>query len=316
MRRTTPRYLAGFRPSRILAVLIIYAAVAAIVAPIWAVWGGKIVSQVPDIAREVPRHVTRFVSQVRASEQWHEQFTFERQTRLVVSAMTRRVSQQIQAEVAEVGAEVVRARLVVPWLAGVPIIALLLVAQWPAFHQSAARAFPTPHLKWRTDQFLRQVNMVLAAYTRAQATSALIVGVTCGLGFALMKLPNAAMFGIVAGLLEVIPIAGPLAVAISATAVVTSPSQVLAVLTFLGSLRILQDYVVYPRLIRHAIHLHPIAVVLAIWLGAMLGGVVGVCLAVPTVGVLQVAYRHYREYRAIERLVREHEALTRTSGSA
>ena len=38
----------------------------------------------------------------------------------------------------------------------------------------------------------------------------------------------------------------------------------------------------------------------------MLGGVVGVCLAVPTVGVLQVAWRHYREYRTIERLVREH----------
>ena len=53
---------------------------------------------------------------------------------LLVSAMTQRVSQQIQAEVAEVGAEVVRARLVVPWLAGVPVIALLLVAQWPAFH--------------------------------------------------------------------------------------------------------------------------------------------------------------------------------------
>ena len=60
--------------------------------------------------------------------------------------------------------------------------------------------------------------MVLAAYTRAQATSALIVGIICGVGFALMKLPNAAMFGIVAGLLEMIPIAGPLAVAISATA--------------------------------------------------------------------------------------------------
>ena len=89
------------------------------------------------------------------------------------------------------------------------LIALLLVAQWPDFHRSAARAVPTPHLKWRTDQFLRQVNMVLAAYTRAQALSALIVGTICGIGFALMKLPNAAMFGIVAGLLETIPIAGP-----------------------------------------------------------------------------------------------------------
>ena len=113
------------------------------------------------------------------------------------------------------------------------------------------------------------------------------------------------MFGIVAGLLETIPIAGPLAVAISATSV-ASPRQVLLVLAFLGSLRVLQDYVVYPRLIRRAMHLHPVGVVLAIWFGALVGGVVGVCLAVPTVGVLQMAWRHYRDYRAIERLVRQH----------
>lgn len=219
--------------------------------------------------------------------------------------MSHRASLRIQEEVRVVGAEVVRARMVLPWLAGVPILTLLLVAQWPAFHRSAARALPTPHLKWRTDQLLRQVNLVLAAYTRAQALSALIVGVVCGVGFALMKLPNAAMFGIVAGLLETIPIAGPLAVAITATSV-ASPSQVILVLAFLGTLRMVQDYVIYPRLIRQALHLHPLAVVLAIWIGAMLGGVVGVCLAVPTVGVLQVAWRHYREYREIERLVREH----------
>lgn len=305
MRRVAPSWFGGWRPSRILSVLLIYAAVGIILTPIWSVWGGKITATVPDVARDVPRHVARFASQVRASERWHERFAVERETRRVLRDMSHRVSLRIQDEVKTVGAEVIRARTVLPWLAGVPVIALLLVAQWPAFHRSAARVLPTPHLKWRTDQLLRQVNMVLAAYTRAQALSALIVGVVCGVGFALMKLPNAAMFGIVAGLLETVPIAGPLAVAISATSV-ASPSQVILVLAFLGTLRMVQDYVIYPRLIRQALHLHPLAVVLAIWFGAMLGGVVGVCLAVPTVGVLQVAWRHYREYREIERLVRDH----------
>jgi predicted PurR-regulated permease PerM len=41
-------------------------------------------------------------------------------------------------------------------------------------------------------------------------------------------------------------------------------------------------------------------VVLALWAGAALGGVVGVCLAIPVVGALQVTWRHYREYRDIE----------------
>lgn len=304
IRRTAAARFDGRRPSRLLSVLIVYAGVVVILTPIWAVWGQKIVSQVPDVAREVPRQVSRFASQVRASERWHERFTLEQQTRRIIRSATRRVSVGLQEEVREVGAEVVRARLVVPWLAGVPLIALVLVSQWPVFQRSAARVFPTPHLKWRTDQLLGSVNTVLAAYTRAQALSALIVGVLCGLGFALIKVPNAAMLGIVAGLLETVPIAGPLAVAITATSF-SSSTQVVLVLAFLGVLRVVQDYVIYPRLIREALHLHPVAVVFAIWFGALVGGVLGVCLAVPTVGILKVTLRHIREYRTIERVVRE-----------
>jgi predicted PurR-regulated permease PerM len=92
-------------------------------------------------------------------------------------------------------------------------------------------------------------------------------------------------------------------VAVAATAM--APERALPVLAFLGALRLVQDYAIYPRLISKAMHLHPLAVVFALWLGAALGGLVGVCLAVPVVGVLQVAYRHWREYRDIEDLVDE-----------
>ena len=71
----------GWKPARPLAVVFIYVCVSLILLPIWTIWGDRIVSQVPDIAREVPRHVARFATQVRASEAWHEQFTFEQETR-------------------------------------------------------------------------------------------------------------------------------------------------------------------------------------------------------------------------------------------
>ena len=56
-------------------------------------------------------------------------------------------------------------------------------------------------------------------------------------------------------------------------------------------------------LISRALHLHPLAIVVALWAGAALGGLVGVCLAVPLVGIMQVTHRHWREYREIEALV-------------
>jgi predicted PurR-regulated permease PerM len=292
----------GRRPSRLAGATLLYLCVAIVALPAWFMWGRAVTSQVPDVAREVPRHVGRFVQQVRASERWHERFRVEARTRRVLRALSRGVSRRIEDEVREVGAEVVRGRRIVPWLVAVPVLAFVLVTRWTAFHRSAARGLPTPHLQWRTDQFLRHVNTVLAAYTRAQALSALFVGTVCGIGFALLQLPNAAVLGLVAGMLECIPIAGPLAVAISATAV-AAPRQVVLVLAFLGAVRVVQDYVVLPRLVRRAMHLHPIAVVAAIWAGAAIGGIIGVCLAVPTVGILQVARRHWREYREIERLL-------------
>ena len=102
------------------------------------------------------------------------------------------------------------------------------------------------------------------------------------------------------------PLAGPIVAAVVATA--AAPDRVVGVLLFLLALRVLQDYVVYPRLIKRTLHLHPLAVVLAIWAGAAMGGVVGVCLAVPIVGLIKAAHRHWREYRDIEMLVAEKSA--------
>jgi predicted PurR-regulated permease PerM len=92
-------------------------------------------------------------------------------------------------------------------------------------------------------------------------------------------------------------------VAVAVVATAMAPDRAVPVLVFLAAVRVLQDYVVYPRLISRALHLSPVAVVVALWAGAAIGGVVGVCLAVPLVGVMQVTHRHWREYREIESLI-------------
>ena len=72
------------------------------------------------------------------------------------------------------------------------------------------------------------------------------------------------------------------------------------VLLFLGVLRIVQDYVVYPRLIGQGIHLHPLAVIFAILAGEKLAGVAGIFLAIPVVAILTVSYKHWMEHRGSE----------------
>jgi predicted PurR-regulated permease PerM len=55
---------------------------------------------------------------------------------------------------------------------------------------------------------------------------------------------------------------------------------------------------VYPRLIRHGGHLHPLAVIVAVLAGLELGGVAGIFLAIPAVAIVSVVYRHWLDWRA------------------
>jgi predicted PurR-regulated permease PerM len=190
----------------------------------------------------------------------------------------------------------------VSWLAVAPILAFLLLESAPSFQRSALRVLPRGHLQWRAEEYLRDVNSALAGYVRAQAAAGVIVGMACVCGFALLRVPSAVSMGVAAGVLELVPAIGPLAALLMASA--QAGGHGLAVVLFLAALRVVQDYVIYPRLIRHGMHLSTPAVILTIWLGAVLGGAAGVILAIPVAGFLSVSLRHWREYRAIERLVR------------
>jgi len=96
---------------------------------------------------------------------------------------------------------------------------------------------------------------------------------------------------------------GPLTALLIASA--QSGDRLVAVLVFLIALRVIQDYFIYPRLVRHGMHLKTPAVILTIWIGAALAGAAGVILAIPVAGFLSVSWRHWREFQEIERLVNE-----------
>jgi len=219
--------------------------------------------------------------------------------------LTRRVERiinYVEREVRTTLNELIAAARYAGWLAITPILAFLLLTAAPGFQRSTLRVLPRGHLQWRAEEYLRDVNSALAGYVRAQAAAAVIVGIVCVAGFALIGVPSAVSLGVAAGVMELVPAIGPL------TSLLVAGSQagghVLAVLVFLGALRFVQDYVIYPRLIRHGMHMSTIAVILTIWVGAALAGAAGVILAIPVAGFLSVSYRHWREYRDIEQLVR------------
>jgi predicted PurR-regulated permease PerM len=193
----------------------------------------------------------------------------------------------------------------VPWLVLIPILSFFLLKDADSFRRSALQMLPRGRWRWRGDEFFQDVNSTLAAYIRAQLTASLFIGAVCAGGFAALGLPSPLVLGLIAGLFEFVPMIGPVLIAIIAALIAVFHSgltSALIVILFLGVLRIVQDYIVYPRLIGHGIHLHPLAIILAILCGEKLAGVAGVFLAIPLVAVVTVSYRHWMEHRGSEGL--------------
>jgi predicted PurR-regulated permease PerM len=151
----------------------------------------------------------------------------------------------------------------------------------------------------RGHRLFEDLNLTLAAYVRAQLIACVLVGSACGIGFAALGVPYAILLGGFAGVLEFIPVVGPLVVAAVTLGVAALHDPLLAVwaAVFLAALRIAQDYVIYPRLIGRDIHLHPLVVILAVLAGVELNGVAGAFIAVPVVALITVAARHWLDWR-------------------
>jgi predicted PurR-regulated permease PerM len=185
-----------------------------------------------------------------------------------------------------------------PWLVLVPILAFFFLKDAQLFRVGLLRIVPVGDWRSRVESVVADVNNTLKAYTRAQLISCLVIGVVCTIGFYLLGNDYALLLGILAGVLELIPLLGPLTVGILATAVsgLESGWQALWTALFLIVLRIVQDYVFYPRIIREGIHLHPLAVILSVLAGEQVAGIPGVFIAIPLVALLTVLYKHILEH--------------------
>lgn len=239
---------------------------------------------------------------------WIEYFRARRMPGPLLEALNRAIPtfiERVSLTASEVVGSMAGWLIYIPWLILIPILSLFLLKDADTFRDSALQMLPKGRWRWRGDEFFQDVNSALAAYIRAQLTACLFIGVVCALGFTLLGLPSPLVLGLMAGIFEFVPLVGPLLIAIIAAVAAMLHSGIpsaLIVLLFLGVLRIVQDYLVYPRLIGQGIHLHPLAVIIAILSGAELAGVAGIFLAIPIVAILTVLYRHWLEHRGSEGL--------------
>lgn len=98
--------------------------------------------------------------------------------------------------------------------------------------------------------------------------------------------------------MEFIPVVGPLvaAVLILGVALLMGYSHWIILLAFLGAWRLIQDYMVSPRVMGEKMELHPLAAIFGVLAGGEIAGVLGVYLSIPVMASLRIVWRRWQLY--------------------
>ncbi len=181
----------------------------------------------------------------------------------------------------------------------VPILAGFFLKDGRVFSQVALSFAHTKPQREFLQGVISDMNQMLADFIRAQLTLAALswIAYASFLGL-IMHVPFALMLGTAGGLLEFIPVVGPLVAAflILGVALLTGYPHWAIVLVFLIVWRIVQDYFVSPRVMGKNMELHPLAAIFGVLAGGEIAGVLGVYLSIPVMASLRIVWRRWRMY--------------------
>src|SRR4051794_3546528 len=181
----------------------------------------------------------------------------------------------------------------------IPILAAFFLKDGRAFSQVALSFVHSKPQREFMQGVINDMNLMLAQFIRAQLTLAALswVAYASFLGL-IMHVPYALMLGTAGGILEFIPVVGPLvaSVLIIGVALLNGYQYWLIVGIFLVVWRLIQDYVVSPRVMGKTMELHPLAAIFGVLAGAEIAGVLGVYLSIPVMASLRIVWRRWRMY--------------------
>jgi predicted PurR-regulated permease PerM len=142
------------------------------------------------------------------------------------------------------------------------------------------------------DEAARRAWRTLIAYVRATVAVALVDAIGIGIGLAVLGVPFVIPLSALVFLGAFIPIIGSFlagTVAVLVALVSEGPITALIVFGIVVAVMQLEGHVLAPLLLGRAVHVHPLAVVLAIAAGLLIAGIFGALIAVPTVACVNVA---------------------------
>ena len=272
---------------RWLAVLLIYLLFLATLVLVGVLIGPAIVEQLTVFAGEIPSSYAQFLSALRSSP----------------IAPIRLVAQRLPSfeallrSAADISPEMYQSALgltssiigVFTFFGTVLVVAFYWTLEVPRLERLFVSMLPVSR-RARALQIWHEIEFKLGAFIRGQGIAMLVIGVASGIGYLIIGLPNVVVLGVLAGMLEAVPMVGPVLAAIPAI-IVAAPmgmSTVLMVIGLSSLLQAIENNVLIPRIMSQATGVSALVSIFAVLAFGTLYGILGVFIAIPVMAVGQV----------------------------
>jgi len=182
-------------------------------------------------------------------------------------------------------------------------VVLLLAFHWtldgPRTIQSLLQLIPKGRRE-SINELISAIEDKVGYYIAGQGVLCLVIGILSLISYLLIGLPNALVLALVAGVLEAVPLIGPLLGAIPAGIIALSiaPSKLIWVVVATLAIQQMESIFLVPRVMRKAVGVNPFVSLLAIFAFSSLFGIVGALMAIPTAAIIQLLLERFVFHRA------------------
>lgn len=178
------------------------------------------------------------------------------------------------------------------------VISIYLVKDSPKLWDTIRNVAHQPGYRQDAERLIADFTRIWDAYLRGQVILALVIGVIVSITLSLLGVRYALGLGVLSGVLEFLPIVGPLIGTGSAVLVAIFQSDTIwglesyqyaiLIAVVMGIIQGLENNILVPRIVGDALDLHPLLVMISVIMGASLAGILGAVLAAPVVASIKL----------------------------
>ena len=180
----------------------------------------------------------------------------------------------------------------------IAFLTLFMLLEGPAWVERAYSLLPADKQpRWRRVGY--EIYRTIGGYVTGNLAISLIAGITSTALLLTLGVPYAVALGLLVAILDLIPLAGATLAAVIVTTIgfIDSPTSGIVLLIFFILYQQLENHVLQPVVYGRTVQLSPLAVLIAVLIGAEIAGVIGALAAIPVAGTIQVILVDWLEHR-------------------